>query len=167
MNDQKFFSVRNIFSNSVPEVMRREGDHFLAAPKSVAAVLVPYGIGAPETTPTFQCLCIDWLPSNNHSRIAGGFSNGENDEKRVVDGVENEVDYVLTGMVCVWDFGCEFQMEHTTIDDEHGLMVHPQIDISAQLGPCSSLVWCPLDSNYLCTGMEYIHIAVQPPNKGH
>ena len=57
-------------------------------------------------------------------------------------------------MVCIWDLGCKFQIEPTL--DGRGQIVHPLIDITAQHGLCSSLAWCPLDPNFLCTGMEYL-----------
>ena len=51
-----------------------------ATPTSVAAVLVPYGLGTEQGSRKHmcihQCLCLDWLPGNRHCKIAAGFSNG-------------------------------------------------------------------------------------------
>ena len=53
-------------------------------------------------------------------------------------------------MVCIWDLGCVFQTVPTTNDSSSA--IHPIIDIAAQLSPCTSITWCPLDTNYICTG---------------
>ena len=65
-------------------------------------------------------------------------------------------------MVCIWDLNCEFQIVPT--QDGQSRTVHPLIEILAQSGLCSSLAWCPVDTNYICTGIYniiYIHVYVQ------
>ena len=45
--------------------------------RNVAATLVPCGFGQSDWSKFGQCLCMDWLPGNGHTKIAAGFSNGE------------------------------------------------------------------------------------------
>ena len=45
-------------------------------PRRVSAVLVPSGLGVQDWSSFGQCLCIDWFPGNQHTRIAAGYYNG-------------------------------------------------------------------------------------------
>ena len=45
-------------------------------PRKVAAILVPSGLGIRDWAGFGQCLCIDWFPGNQHTRIAAGYYNG-------------------------------------------------------------------------------------------
>lgn len=49
----------------------------VVTPEKEAAILVPTGFGISDWSKLGQCLCLDWLPSKKHSRIAAGFSSGE------------------------------------------------------------------------------------------
>ena len=45
-------------------------------PRQVAAMLVPSGLGVQDWAGFGQCLCVDWFPGNQHTRIAAGYHNG-------------------------------------------------------------------------------------------
>lgn len=45
-------------------------------PRIVSAILVPSGLGVQDWSSFGQCLCIDWFPGNQHTRIAAGYYNG-------------------------------------------------------------------------------------------
>ena len=45
-------------------------------PVQVSATLIPSGLGVTDWSSFGQCLCLDWLPGDGHSRIAAGYSNG-------------------------------------------------------------------------------------------
>ena len=46
-------------------------------PRRVAAILVPSGLGVQDWSSFGQCLCIDWFPGNQHTRIAAGYHSGK------------------------------------------------------------------------------------------
>ena len=149
----KFWEIFFSFSVPYPESLssllpHSDSAHPIFSLRKLAVILRP-GSFQSEDSGCGQCLCIQWLPSEGHCRIAAGFSNGIDIFKiYFIKFFSND----FVGIVCVWSLEGLGFLQHASVPLEQGPVLYPIIHLRGHIGPVRCLAWCPRDTKYLFSG---------------